>query len=380
MPVVSFTADTLRAAGRPTFYFIGVTTGSSSIQRVFPAWAAELGLDAQLRGIDLPLHASVEAYRRVVEFIRDDPQSLGALVTTHKIDLYRAAHDLFDECDYFSTLMGETSCISKQPGTVRLGEVQALPPGFNRFGAVSKPPALSAQSHLARSPNATIEKNEARGTVPTPTNQRTQRLICHAKDPISSGLALDAFIPAGYWTQHPAAQVVSMGAGGSTIAISWHLSQPARGADRPARIIVTNRSQPRLDHAREVHRQMATDTPFEYVLAPTPADNDQVVGALPAGSLVINATGLGKDAAGSPLTDAAIFPENGLVWELNYRGDLIFLNQARAQAGKRNLRVEDGWIYFIHGWTQVIAEVFHRQIPTSGPAFDRLCEIARTTR
>ena len=31
-------------ATQPTFYFIGVTTGSSSIMRVFPKWADALGL------------------------------------------------------------------------------------------------------------------------------------------------------------------------------------------------------------------------------------------------------------------------------------------------------------------------------------------------
>ena len=25
----------------------------------------------------------------------------------------------------------------------------------------------------------------------------------------------------------------------------------------------------------------------------------------------------------------------------------------------RCLKVEDGWLYFIHGWTQVIAQVLH---------------------
>jgi hypothetical protein len=45
-----------------------------------------------------------------------------------------------------------------------------------------------------------------------------------------------------------------------------------------------------------------------------------------------------------------------------------------------NLTVEDGWIYFIHGWTRVIAEVFHVNIPTSGPEFDRLSQIAGATR
>ena len=98
------------------------------------------------------------------------------------------------------------------------------------------------------------------------------------------------------------------------------------------------------------------------------------------GSLVVNTTGLGKDAYGSPITDAEKFPENGFAWEFNYRGDLLFLQQARAQEKSRHLHVEDGWIYFIHGWTRVVAEVFNRDIPTSGPAFDRLAEIAAAAR
>ncbi len=40
----------------PTVYFIGVTTGQSTITRLFPFWAAILGLeDARLIGVDLPL-------------------------------------------------------------------------------------------------------------------------------------------------------------------------------------------------------------------------------------------------------------------------------------------------------------------------------------
>jgi len=91
---------------------------------------------------------------------------------------------------------------------------------------------------------------------------------------------------------------------------------------------------------------------------------------------VINATGLGKDAPGSPLSDAAQFPERGVVWELNYRGNLVFLEQARAQQAARDLQVENGWTYFIHGWTQVIAEVFGIEIPTSGPRFEEIARIA----
>lgn len=322
MTFPTMTSYELRPATAPTLYFIGVTTGRSSIQHVFPRWADELGLDgAVLQGIDLPLHAPAEDYRRVVEFIAADPLSLGALVTTHKIDLYAACQDLFDEIDPFARLMGETSCISKRDG----------------------------------------------------------KLVCHAKDPISSGLAIDAFLPAEHWTRTDA-DALCMGAGGSTIAISWYLSRLEQGAERPRRVVVTNRSPQRLEHIREIHAQLDTDTAFEYVLTPTAADNDRVLADLAPGSLVVNATGLGKDAPGSPLTNAGVFPQRAIAWDLNYRGDLVFLEQARTQQRARELQVEDGWIYFVHGWTQVIAEVFHVDIPTAGASFERLSELALATR
>ena len=95
---------------------------------------------------------------------------------------------------------------------------------------------------------------------------------------------------------------------------------------------------------------------------------------------IVNATGLGKDAPGSPLTGAALFPERAIAWDLNYRGDLVFLNQARAQASRRALKVEDGWTYFLHGWLQVIAEVFHIDISVRGPEFEALSKIAEVAR
>jgi shikimate 5-dehydrogenase len=178
-------------ASRATMYFIGVSTGQSSIMKVFPEWVRYLGLGrVAMLGIDFRPHAPGEAYREAVEFLKGDPLSRGALVTTHKIDLYAACRDLFDEIDPFARTMGETSCLSKQD----------------------------------------------------------RRLICHAKDPISSGLP-------------------------------WRL---------------------------------------------------------------------------------------------------VFLRQARAQNEARHLQVEDGWTYFIHGWTRVIAEVFH--IDTRGPEFDRISQIAASVR
>lgn len=311
-------ATILVPATVPTIYFIGVTTGRSSIFSVFPRWAEALRLgQCRIAGIDLPLHAPAEDYRRVVSFIKNDRLSRGALVTTHKIDCFRAASDLFDEVDPLGELMGELSCLSKRDG----------------------------------------------------------KLLASAKDPITGGLALDAFVPTGHF-ERTGAEVFSMGAGGSTIAITWHLMRNARGADRPSRIIVSNRSQPRLNEIARIHAEFNAGIPVSHVLGPKPEDNDRVMAGLKPGSLVINATGLGKDAPGSPITDAAVFPKSGFAWELNYRGDLVFLRQARDAAGRRSLTIEDGWTYFIHGWTRVIADVFDVDIPTSGPVFDHLSELA----
>ena len=98
-------------------YFIGVTTGGSSIMKVFPEWAKALGLkDAVMKGIDIAIHEKPEIYREVVSFIKNEPLSLGALVTTHKIDLYNAAHDLFDEEGTYAKQFCEISSIYKKDG------------------------------------------------------------------------------------------------------------------------------------------------------------------------------------------------------------------------------------------------------------------------
>jgi shikimate 5-dehydrogenase len=310
------------AATKPTIYFIGMTTGKSSIMRVFPRWAEYLRLgDVVIQGIDCKWHDDPAVYRAAVDFIKRDPRSKGALVTTHKIDLLKACRDMFDYLDPYAELMGEISCISKRDGTLR----------------------------------------------------------GHAKDPITAGLSLEAFVPSGHFAS-TGAEAFSIGAGGSSIAITSYLMDPKRGNDRPSRIVVSNRSAPRLQEMKEIHHKLRCDIPVEYHHAPRAEDNDALLRQLKPGSLVMNATGLGKDAPGSPLTDAAVFPERGFAWDFNYRGELVFLDQARAQAKARQLFVEDGWIYFIHGWTRVVAEVFDVDIPTRGPRFDDISRLAKEAR
>ncbi len=311
--------STAAAPARSRFTFIGVTTGSSAIMRVFPAWAEYLGLGAvAMSGQDLPIHAEPDRYRDVVRRLKEDPLEMGALVTTHKIDLFQACADLFDYVDPHAALCGEVSSLSKRGG----------------------------------------------------------RLRAHAKDPISSGRALDEFLEQGHWAK-TGADALLFGAGGSNLAITLHLMAARPPGDRPRRIVVVNRSAGRLEGMRSVHARLDSSVEVRYVENSDPRENARLLGSLPAGSLVVNGTGMGKDSPGSPIGDDADFPEGGLVWELNYRGELAFLHQARRRERRRDLVIEDGWRYFIHGWTSVIEEVFDVEVTAH---VDELSEIALRLR
>ncbi|MDP2991591.1 MAG: shikimate dehydrogenase [Kiritimatiellota bacterium] len=304
----------------PTFYFIGVTTGKSSIMKVFPLWARELGHpEIVMEGIDLKIHGQPEAYRQTVAQIKYDPQSLGALVTTHKIDLLTAARDMFEYLDPYAKICGEVSCISKKDG----------------------------------------------------------RLEGHAKDPITAGLSLDAIIGEDYFG-HTGGEVLCFGAGGSAIATLLHLINKKKAGDRPKRFVLVNRSAGRLEGARQIVGGQKTDIQVEYICNADPVKNDAIMAAMPPASIVINATGMGKDTPGSLVTNQGLFPVNGIAWEFNYRGELDFMHQALAQTGSRKLRVEDGWLYFVHGWTQVVAQVLH--IDLTAEIFNKLEAEAATVR
>src|SRR5258708_10688230 len=95
-------------------YFIGVTTGASSIHNFFHRWTALAGVhDAVLTGIDIPLGAAPDLYRDAVRTILDDPDACGALVTTHKTAAYEHARDLFDAFDADASALREVSCITR---------------------------------------------------------------------------------------------------------------------------------------------------------------------------------------------------------------------------------------------------------------------------
>lgn len=300
---------TLMNDSRPHMGFVGVSTGGSSIMKIFPEWAHMLGLSTDsLVGYDLPLDTLPDQYRELVETMAAEPSLIGALVTTHKMGVFEAASDLFDHLDEHALRFGEISSISKRSGA----------------------------------------------------------LIGHAKDPITARLSIEEFLAEDHFSV-TGGSIYCLGVGGAGAAISYYLGERS---DRPSAIVCTDTSQARLDHAATIHQAGSTPDLYHYALVTGPDSTDLLLAGAPDGSLIVNATGMGKDLPGSPISDSTPFPLRAVVWELNYRGPLDFLVQARRQQQARGLLVVDGWRYFIHGWTQVIAEVF--DIPMPADTVERL--------
>lgn len=305
-----------------TMYFIGVTTGSSSSVRIFPKWAEILGLgQCRLVGINMKIHDRPENYREVVEFIKSDSLSLGALVTTHKMDLFAACEDCFDIVDPLAKELGEVSSIYKRDG----------------------------------------------------------KLCARATDPTCGGMALERFLPDHHFSKS-GAEALILGAGGSSLALVWYFLKGNRTDNCPSKIHIANRSQGRLDNLIRTAELWGAKGHVIPYLTSEPRQADQIMADLPIASIVVNATGLGKDGPGSPLTDQTSFPERGIIWEFNYRGELKFLQQAKRQRDDKCLSIEDGWDYFVLGWSQIIGDVFDLEVPVAGSLFDELSEQAKKLR
>jgi shikimate 5-dehydrogenase len=262
-------------------YFLGVSTRASSILRIFPRWAGLAGQpEAVLEGVDISVGAAARVYRDAAARIKADPDCRGALVTTHKVALYRHAAEQFDAFDADARLLGEVSCVVCRSG----------------------------------------------------------RLEGQAIDTLTGKLSLRAVLRGATFQ----GEALIMGAGGAGLALAVVL----RRHHRPARVILTDVSRERL-------QEIAGVVDAECTPITGPHDHDRLIATLPPGSLIVNATGLGKDLPGSPLTEAARFPRDAIAWDFNYRGDLKLLEFARS-AG---VEAVDGWEYFLHGWSQIMARV-----------------------
>jgi shikimate dehydrogenase len=310
------------------FYFIGVTTGQSAMARILPLWAKNLDINLNLVGIDLPLDANPSLYRKVVLDLKEDTKAIGSVVTTHKLKTFEFASDLFTEFDALAKLTKEI-CMIRKHGTHLAG--LAMP------------------------------------------------------DCLSNSLSLKSMLGKNYWRDH-ASDVLCFGAGGVARAIALSLlcdfdsASPltAKLAAKPRTLHLVDINQRHLQSIRSLLEPLRDNMDIQYVCQSKAEDNDQLLARLPMGSLIINATGMGKDRPGSPLTDHASFPANSIIWDLNYRGERQFLKQARAQELEKNLCIHDGWLSFMYGWTQALQLALQQTF--SPDQFRQLVEIAEPFR
>ncbi|MFI6760905.1 shikimate dehydrogenase family protein [Micromonospora sp. NPDC050417] len=269
----------------PTLWFVGVSTARSLIHKAFPLWMADLGLDLRLVGRDLPLAAPVEAYRSLISELVANDEVVGAVVTSHKVALLRAAGDLVHRLDPMAAACGEINAVRRDHGWLT---------GF-------------------------------------------------ARDPISVGRVVDEIWPDG-------TNVLCLGAGGTAIALGSHL---LTRTVPPERLVFTDPRPEAGRHLRSVLGPPAAARRVRVEAHHGDGTWDHLVREAPAGTLVVNATGLGKDRPGSPLSPAPSFPPGAVFWDLNYRGDLALLRQATA-AG---VTTYDGWRLFCHGWAAALGPI-----------------------
>jgi shikimate dehydrogenase len=261
--------------GPPLVLFVGVDTAGSLAHTVFGRWAGLLDRPWVLRGVDLPQDTPPETYRRLATAVRDNQAVHGAVVTAHKLRLYRAcAGDL--RPDRLAVLTREVNALAAADGVLR---------GY-------------------------------------------------ANDARSLGHVLPD-VP----------HVVCLGAGGAGTALLLALRA---GCDA----VFADPDQRALDDLRAVADRAGLG-PVRYARLSGPADADALVAAVRDPALVVNATGLGKDAPGSPVSDAAPFRPGMLAWDFNYRGELAFLRQA----GAHGASTMDGWDYFVAGWAGCLTAI-----------------------
>ncbi len=328
--------DAVRLPG-PVVLFLGVSTAASAVHQYFPRWAGSFPEPLRLIGIDLPVAAPRRKYEDLLDWIARNQQVRGMVITSHKIDLFRAGSRRFAAADRLAGTLGEISALRRTPS----GD-----------------------------------------------------LLAYATDPLSARAAA-AELNLGT----SGAETVCFGAGGAAVALVAALTLPgdelirgtrpaldarcfARGVNDPGGprnegdIHATDVRPDRLAHLMHVAASLGVASRVVPHLHNDASGNTQLLAGHPDARLVVNATGLGKDSPGSPLTDEGVFPRHCVVWDMNYRGPLTFLRQARTQQDARGLQIADGWRFFLHGWTNALAPIL--DMPPGDPALASILDTQRT--
>lgn len=291
------TAQDKQGCSVQDFFFLGVSTGQSSVHAFFERWCQAIDVKARMLGVDIPIGAPKETYERFFQDYMGSPQIIGGLVTSHKAALFTHCSKLFSHLTRDAENLEEIGAVFRQGGGAWAGDASDVP---------------------------------------------------------ASGLAASKLLTTPQW-HSGSKQVVIFGAGGAGLALSITLASLRQP---PAEIVLTESRPDRMETVRRILQRVRADRLIKLISS---EENQRLVDGKPSGTLFVNASGLGKDLPGSPIVSFANVAKDALVWDFNYRGDLLFLKQARFEQAAKNLVIEDGWWYFISGWAHVICRVFGKE-------------------
>lgn len=340
-------ADQVRAYRGPSLVlFLGISTAGSLAHQTFPGWSQLFCPGAVMRGADLAEDAGPAGFRDLVAAMTANPRVLGAVVTSHKLRLFSASSDLLDDAEPLVVLTREINSLSTSDGVRAFArDPQSLNIIVDGIGA---PPGRGGGPRGRR--------GGPRGGGEGPPGPAPRPMLC-------------------------------IGAGGSAIALMLAMRldiagtlaarQPVPRTGPAARgpLTIVGRDRASLDNVRAVQDRCGIPRAGVALrLAPDAGAVGGCVASAPSGTVVINATGLGKTAPGSPLPDLAAFPPDAVAWDFNYRGPLTFLDQAR----RAGVATEDGWDYFVAGWSAALAAITGRDLTPE--LLGRAIESARPAR
>jgi shikimate dehydrogenase len=304
---------------RRKIWFVGVSTAGSAALAAFPAWARSLCVEADLLGVDLAKDSTGDTYRQLVTDFRHSREVIGAVITGHKARLFETVREQLDAVD-----------------------------------------------------------DAARGCREISVLYRNGDCVCGtAVEVRSSRAVLSEIAPERHWaTTH--GELLMLGAGGTAASlISALFHGRGAGSGVPSAVHLIDLVRPRAELLAECLTRVSSGTATRIYSVERAS---LVLSRLPSGSLVVNATGVGKDIAGSPVPLPARWPREGIFWELNYRGELPLLRDAIRQARARGLAVHDGWKLFVAGWSEALAAILNRQLTNEElAAIERASLVARAS-
>jgi shikimate 5-dehydrogenase len=279
--------------------FLGVTTRFSAVHRVFDLWSDCLGQRLILRPRDLPLKSNPAEYCRFIADIRQGKENLrGAVITSHKVGVYEAAAHLLDIVT---------------PTASRLGEIGLV---YWRQG----------------------------------------RLVGDASDSFAILKVARRLLSVDSWQSGERSALV-LGGGGAGTALADSLIQAGDLGCRS--VTITETDAARVSTLRS--RIMTWSAPIPIRVQRVEDHSDNLLAGAGEGTLIVNASGLGKDQAGSPISQGAVFPRGSFAWEFNYRfiaqSQPTFWDIALRQKESRKLTLEDGWDYFVWNWLGMLSTI-----------------------